>query len=223
MWTREMLKSNAKQMFYRNYWECVAVSVLIALLSAASGINANVSLENDALEAAVTVLVISAAGLALTLLKIFVGNVIEVGGCNFFIKNRNQKAGVGAILSGFKSGHYGNIVLTIFLRDLFVSLWTLLFIVPGIIKGYEYMMVPYILAENPGMDRKEAFAISRRMMEGQKWDAFVLDLSFTGWILLTVFTCGILGIFFVDPYIQTTHAELYAFNKIKAYNAGYIR
>ena len=85
------------------------------------------------------------------------------------------------ILDGFRSGHYGNIVLTMFLRDLYIVLWTLLFIVPGIVKSYEYMMVPYILAENPGMDQKEVFQISREMMNGQKWNAFVLDLSFIGW------------------------------------------
>ena len=69
----------------------------------------------------------------------------------------------GNLLDGFKSGHYGNIVLTIFLRDLFISLWTLLLVIPGIVKIYEYLMVPYILAENPAMDRKSAFAISKRM------------------------------------------------------------
>ena len=76
--------------------------------------------------------------------------------------------------------------------NLFIALWTLLLIVPGIIKSYEYRMVPYILAENPGMNRKEAFAISKRMMTGKKWATFVLDLSFFGWIFLSIFTCGIL-------------------------------
>ena len=84
-------------------------------------------------------------------------------------------------------------------------------------------MVPYILAENPGMDRREAFAISKRMMDGEKWNTFVLGLSFFGWIVIDLFTCGILGLFFVSPYVHATFAELYAYNKVKAYNEGYIR
>lgn len=84
-------------------------------------------------------------------------------------------------------------------------------------------MVPYILAENPGMDRREAFAISKRMMDGEKWNTFVLSLSFLGWVLLSGCTCGILTIFFVNPYAQATYTELYTYNKIKAYNEGFIR
>ena len=169
------------------------------------------------------VVIAAVIAIAAVLLSIFVGNVLLIGGCNFYIRNRTEKPGIGAILFGFKSGHYGNIVLTLFLKDLFVGLWSLLFVIPGIVKSYEYMMVPYILAENPGMERKEAFAISRRMMDGQKWDAFVLDLSFLGWEILGIFTCGILSIFYVAPYVHATHTELYIFNKIKAYNEGYIR
>ena len=116
-----------------------------------------------------------------------------------------------------------NIVLTMFLKNLFTTLWTLLLVVPGIVKHYEYLMIPYILAENPGMDRKEAFKISKRMMDGQKMDTFILDLSFIGWAFLSAITCGIVGIFYANPYREATFAELYAFNKAKAYEEGYIR
>lgn len=85
------------------------------------------------------------------------------------------------------------------------------------------MMVPYILAENPGMDQKEAFAISKRMMDGEKFDAFVLQLSFIGWYLLAAITCGLVGIFYVNPYVEATMAELYAYNKGKAFHEGYIQ
>ena len=85
----------------------------------------------------------------------------------------------------------------------------LLFIIPGIVKSYEYMMIPYLLAEHPEMTRQEAFAESKQMMDGNKWDAFVLDLSFIGWTLLGVCTFGILLVFYVEPYIYLTRAELY--------------
>ena len=85
----------------------------------------------------------------------------------------------------------------------------MLFVIPGIIKGYEYRMVSYILADQPELSRKEAFQLSKQMMKGQKWNAFVLDLSFIGWYLLCLVTCGIAGIFYVYPYVFATDAELY--------------
>ena len=110
--------------------------------------------------------------------------------------------------SGFKNG-YAHIGMIMFLRGLFTGLWMLLFIIPGIVKSYEYMMIPYLLAEHPEMTRQEAFAESKQMMDGNKWDAFVLDLSFIGWTLLGVCTFGILLVFYVEPYIYLTRAELY--------------
>ena len=68
-----------------------------------------------------------------------------------------------------------------------------MFIVPGIVKYYEYLMVPYILAENPNMNQKEVFQISKRMMMGQKWNTFVLDCSFIGWRILEGITLGIVN------------------------------
>ena len=96
-----------------------------------------------------------------------------------------------------------------FLQNLFLGLWTLLFIIPGIVKAYSYRMVPYILADNPEMSSTDIITKSREMMNGHKWDAFVLDLSFLGWLILTALTGGILGIFYVYPYIFETNAELY--------------
>ena len=74
---------------------------------------------------------------------------------------------------------------------------------------YCYLMVPYILAENPDMKAREALRLSKEMMDGQKWNAFVLGLSFIGWQLLGTLLCGI-GTFFVQPYVDATFAELYA-------------
>lgn len=141
------------------------------------------------------------------LLSAFVFNPFEVGGCYFFLDNAvSDAASVSGILAGFKSNYKGT-VLTMFLRNLYIGLWTLLFIVPGIIKTYEYRMVPYILADHPEMDHKEVFALSKKMMDGEKWNAFVLDLSFLGWAILSL--CGIVAIFYVNPYIHATNAELY--------------
>jgi uncharacterized membrane protein len=109
---------------------------------------------------------------------------------------------------GFQDG-WGNVVLVMFLKNLFLMLWTLLFIIPGIVKIYSYRMVPYILKEHPELSGTKAITLSRQMMNGHKWNAFVLDLSFIGWIILSALTLGILHIFYVGPYIQATDAELY--------------
>ena len=93
--------------------------------------------------------------------------------------------------------------------DLYLILWSCLFIIPGIVKSYEYRMIPYILADNPDIDRKEAFALSKAMMKGNKWRVFVLDLSFILWYLLGSITFGIVNVFYVEPYKQLTDAALY--------------
>ena len=141
-------------------------------------------------------------------LSAFLLNPLQVGAQRFFVVSHYQKAELGELGYAF-SNFYMNVVKTMFLRQLYVFLWSLLFIVPGIIKGYEYRMIPYILAENPGISSRDAFAMSKQMMDGNKWNAFVLDLSFFGWIFLSVFTCGILAIFYVNPYMLMTDAELY--------------
>ena len=96
-----------------------------------------------------------------------------------------------------------------FFRDLYTFLWSLLFIIPGIVKSYEYRMIPYILGENPDMNMEQAFAMSKQMMDGNKWNAFVLDLSFILWDLLGACTVGILNILYIEPYKRLTDAGLY--------------
>lgn len=143
------------------------------------------------------------------LFHFFVGNVLEVSGRSFYIENLYSTPGPGKLLSAFRSGNYGNIVKTMFLRDLYLFLWTLLFIIPGVVKSYEYKMIPYLLAEYPDMSTKEVFAKSREMMRGQKMDTFILDLSFIPWSILSAITAGIVGLFYVSPYKDATFAELY--------------
>lgn len=142
------------------------------------------------------------------LVDVFIINPFEVGCRRFFIRNLNEPAQIGNIGYGFDN-NYRNVAKTMFFRDLFTVLWSLLFVIPGIVKAYEYMMIPYLLADNPQMTKEQAFAESKRMMQGQKWKAFVLDLSFIGWYILSGLTLGILAIFYVSPYVNATHAALY--------------
>lgn len=155
------------------------------------------------------VLIISLIVLAVIfLLNAFLFNPLKVGAKRFFSRSLVEKAQIKEVVYRFDH-NYLKSVKTMFLRDLFTFLWTLLFVIPGFIKHYEYYMIPYLLGENPDMDSKTAFAKSRQLMHGQKWNAFVLDLSFIGWHLLSAITLGILGIFYVNPYHYLTKAALF--------------
>jgi uncharacterized membrane protein len=87
-------------------------------------------------------------------------------------------------------------------------LWSILFIIPGIIKALAYSQAPYIIAENPNMPVMEALRLSERMMKGKKWDFFVLNLSFFGWALLSIPTLGLLTIW-LEPYMQMSAVNFY--------------
>lgn len=234
MWNRAELKMRGNMAFKKNYVSAVVVALLMGIFGTVSGESSarRVSENSDiysgnlfdvgmitGLLAGIATVVI----LIVLVAKVFVGNLLKMGGYRFFILNQTAQPGIGTLLDGFRSGHYVNIVLTMFLRDLFTTLWSLLLVVPGIVKHYEYLMVPYIIAENPAMDYKEAFQISKQMMDGEKMEAFIMDLSFLGWYLLSAVTCGLLAIFYVNPYVQASFAEMYTFNKQKAYQEGYIR
>lgn len=232
MWTRADLKMRGKQAFRKNYWPAVLVAFVMSIFAAIGGSSGAAQGISDGYNSggteavAVSIVLASVAtlgGLITLALSIFVGNALEVGGCRFFITNQSEQARAATLGYVFKCGNYGNVILIMFLRGLYTFLWSLLFIIPGIVKSYEYRMVPYILAENPGMNRQEAFLISKKMMMGQKWNTFVLDLSFIGWRILEALTFGILRIFYVEPYVQATNAELYAYNRSIAYQNGYIR
>ena len=106
------------------------------------------------------------------------------------------------------------------LKDLFLFFWAFLFIIPAIVKSYSYMMVPFILAEHPEISGTDAISLSRRMMDGEKWKAFVLGLSFLGWVLVSVITCMVAGVLWTNPYIYATNAELYRTLKHKVPELG---
>jgi hypothetical protein len=141
-------------------------------------------------------------------LSVFVLNPLQVGCRKWYLLNRKEKAEIGNVAYIFSHG-YLNTVKVMFFKSLFTALWSLLLVIPGIVKSYEYRMIPYLLAENPNMDMKEAFERSRNLMNGNKWDAFVLDISFLGWEILASLTLGILNLFYVAPYMEITNAELY--------------
>lgn len=221
-WTRAELKIRAKAAVKMYYWKMVLVAFILSMIGGgASSVGSRSASDNSAgsgassmfeginmqvaMIAVIIVLVVVVIALALS---VFVFNVLEVGCRGFFSRSMTEDPELGLIADGFTQ-NYWNCVKTQFLKSLFIGLWSLLFVIPGVIKAYEYRMVPYLLAEHPEMSSGEIFARSKEMMQGNKWDTFVLDISFVGWVLLSGITLGILYIFWVGPYIAATDAALY--------------
>lgn len=125
----------------------------------------------------------------------------------FFLKiARAQSADYGTLFEGFKD--YLRIFLTMLLESIYIILWSLLLIVPGIIKSYSYAMTNFILADDAEIKYDAAIEKSMHMMQGHKMELFLLDLSMIGWYLLSLLTLGI-GFLFLKPYVTTAHAHFY--------------
>ena len=102
----------------------------------------------------------------------------------------------------------GKVILLSIVEGVFIFLWSMLFVIPGIIAAYRYSMATYIMAENPTIAPTEAIERSKALMDGRKGDLFCLDLSFFGWALLTVLTAGI-GALWLTPYMAVSRAAFY--------------
>lgn len=121
---------------------------------------------------------------------------------------RKQKYETMDLLDGFKKCFESSLVANI-LTSIFTFLWTLLFIIPGIVKSISYAMVPYILVDDPTLDAQKAIKKSEEMMMGHKMEYFKMILGFLGWIILSILTFGILYLLYVGPYIQTAKTYFY--------------
>ena len=230
MWTRGLLKQNAKDALRGKYWGCFLVTIVTGILTGSGGgsgraatnaVNDGASFETYggiSPEAVVAVLGIMAVIFALVIAwSCFVAGPLGVGMNRFFMENRQSKTPFSTLWSVFGPG-YLNIVKVNFLVNLKIALGSLL-IIPGIYWGFCYALVPYLLAENPYMTTSRAMELSKELMEGEKWNYFVLGLSFLGWLMLGALCLGI-GTLFVMPYIEATFAEFYAAMRSKAFAAG---
>ena len=227
-WTRRQLKEMARTALHGSYWKSVFVAFLLSLAAASFASSGAVSTDEvtEFTDSFIKYMPIIMLGIFLAgsmglALRIFLFRPLEVGCRNFFLQDIYYPAELDCLKAGF-SGNYWNVVWIMFCRDIFIVLWTMLLIIPGIIKSYEYKMIPYILAENPNISRQEAFALSKQMMYGDKWNTFVLELSFIGWAFLTLITFGVVGIFYYQPYLALTDAALYQAlkEKVGGYNNG---
>lgn len=136
---------------------------------------------------------------------------LSVGLCMVYLGlTEGKKAEVGTLFKGFQV--FGKSIWLSVLIYVFTFLWSLLFVIPGIVKTYSYSMANYVLADNPEMTAREALRESKEIMKGHKWELFVLHLSFILWNLLGVITIG-LAYIYVIPYMSASVANFY--QKIK--------
>lgn len=148
----------------------------------------------------------SAAGV-FSLVNFILGGVIRQGYCVYLLKQHDRRNPETAdIFSQFD--RFGDGFCLQLLQGLYTALWSMLFIIPGIVASYSYAMAPFILAENPDMTASEAITASKELMDGHKAELFFLDFSFIGWSLLSALTLGI-GDFWLNPYTNAAHAAFY--------------
>lgn len=213
------LRLKARESLIGNYWPAVLAAFLAAFfgaLIANAGFSFDLNLEKEDLQLLfkevprITTILLAVAGSMLGTLNFvgfILGGVVQLGYAQYLLKQQNREiCSVKDLFSQFDRFAQG--FLQKFLRNLYVFLWSLLLVVPGIIKDLAYAMTPFIMAGNPHLTAKEAMYKSERLMEGHKWELFCLSFSFIGWHLLAAFTVGI-GALFLNPYIEAAYAAFY--------------
>lgn len=183
--TRAELKQQAKAQMKGNLGMLILCTIIVGLISGACGM-------------------IPAVG---SIASIIIAPPLSLGLIMVYLNvTYGDKADVGTVFDGFKT--FGPSIILNILIGIFTLLWSLLLVIPGIIKGISYSMAFYVLAENPDMKASEALNESKAIMDGHKMDYFVLMLSFIPWYLLAIVTFGIAA-FYVGPYISLTTTNFY--------------
>ena len=182
--TCQELRNRAWNSLTGKYWAIVLMILIFSLISgAASSVTAGV----------------------LSLLTLPIGYAVSVAILN--VSRTQADPQIESLFTVYRD-NFLKAFLVPFLQGLFILLWSLLLIIPGIIMAYAYSMAIYVANDNPELSAMDAIRKSRELMDGHKWDLFVLDLSFIGWILLCLLTCGI-GFIFLAPYMEMAHVEFY--------------
>lgn len=190
MKTRAELKEMAKQQIKGNIGMLFVIALIIGAISGAAGAFPPLAL---------VVSIIVTPAFSISIIRVYQ----ELARNGKKPDAKDAFAGFDDFWTGFKA---------MFLVGLFTFLWSLLFVIPGIIKSFSYSQTMMIVAENKGISAREAINRSKAMMDGRKMDYFVLGLSFIGWGLLCCITLGIAAIW-VGPYVQATMVNFY--NDIK--------
>lgn len=207
------LRMIARSNLAGNWLKSALVAFIASLLGGAlSGSNFSLSIDSDLLpylpEALMYYFMIAATiGMLLGTLQFIIGGTVRLGYCVYLLKQHDgENPELKDLFSQFH--RFGDGFCLALLEGIYVFLWTLLFVIPGIIASLRYAMAPFIMVESPYMTASEAINASKQLMEGNKARLFCLQWSFIGWILLCVLTLGI-GNLFLNPYMEAATAAFY--------------
>jgi uncharacterized membrane protein len=216
MKSRQEIKAIGKERFRAHYWPCVAVPILIELaVSIVTGVVLVITGRTQQEELSSTLT------LAVTFL---VAGPLAIGLCYFFVQvilGRDEEILVDTPFQAAFTGYWRKVGGYAWMY-LFQVLWSLLFVIPGIIKSFSYALTPYILGDCPNVKAQDALKLSMRIMKGRKADLFVFYLSYIGWGLLSAITFGVVAIFYVQPYVQSALACFYLEAREEALRNGTI-
>ena len=203
----------ARENLQGNYWKSVGVAFVAAIFGALiTSTGTSIDLDAEQIQhfpelLKKVLIIVGSVGGTLSLVQLILGGTVQLGYAKYLLNQHNHAAlDIKDLFSQFDRFKQG--FLQHLLRSLYVILWSLLFIIPGIIKAISYSMTPFIMAENPDITAKEAIEASKQLMDGHKGELFTLGLTFFGWILLCALTLGI-GSFFLNPYINAAYATFY--------------
>ncbi|MFF2093003.1 DUF975 family protein [Paenibacillus sp. NPDC058174] len=237
MWDRKELKKRAKEVLRTSYWKAFLVSFILAFFGGSvsppnfnfgsSGSTRDFEWMGGDIEwailgpiLAIIIVVFIVIFLLAIAFRIFLGFPFEAGSMRYFKGSAEREVNLNHLMYAFNKQRYLDIVKTMLWRAFLTFLWSLLLVIPGIIKSYSYSQVPFILADNPNIGYRRAVDLSRQMTKGHKFNIFVIDLSFLGWILLGTLALFV-GVLFVLPYINATKAELYMALRQEALDKGF--
>ena len=211
------LRLKARQSLTGNYWPAVLVAFVASIFGAllVNGGSFSINIEErfsevfgnlPAIVKWYLAIVGSTAGV-LSLVNLILGGVIQLGYASYLLKQHDREICETKELFS-KFDYFGPGFLQLLLRNIFTTLWSILLVIPGIIKSLGYSMTPFLMVENPDLTAKEAIKLSQEKMMGHKWELFCMSLSFIGWSILATLTGGI-GYIFLNPYMNAAYAAFY--------------
>lgn len=218
MRTRQEIKAIGKERFQAHYWPCVGAAFLLVLISAVSS---RVISRKEYFDYGYTQI---SMHVPIPFVNLLILGPLSIGLCYFFIQlilGHDDEINLGTPFRVGFSG-YGRKLGGYLWMQLFTFLWSLLLVIPGIIKSFSYAMTPFILSDCPNVRATDALKLSMRIMRGRKADLFVFYLSYLGWVLLSSLTFGILLVFYVQPYMESASACWYLEAREAALQAGVI-
>ena len=212
--TYKEIRQAARDNLRGNYWLSVLVAFVAVLLGGiiGGGTIFRVDVDTEVLHQLPRFIVrylaiMGSISVFFALVQFIVGGTVQLGYAKYLLKQHDHASfDIHDLFSQFNRFKEG--FLQSFLRNLYVLLWSLLLIIPGIVKSYAYAMTPFIMAENPQMSANEAIEASKQLMNGHKDELFTLDLTFLGWGLLAALTLNI-GHIFLNPYKNAAYAVFY--------------